>query len=96
MARINYEPKHVPHTTRRTLFAAGDLRGLRKLLGINQTDFWTPVGVTQSGGCRYESGRDVAGPVLELVRLYWVEGIEFAKLNRAEVSGTRQLVWEGE
>ncbi len=29
---------------------------LRNRLGLKQYDFWTPLGVTQSGGSRYESG----------------------------------------
>lgn len=33
------------------------LRGLRKHSGLNQHDFWTVFGVTQSGGFRYENRR---------------------------------------
>ena len=32
---------------------------IRKKLSLNQSDFWTPFGVTQSGGSRYESGRNI-------------------------------------
>jgi predicted transcriptional regulator len=32
------------------------VRRLRGRLGINQKDFWLHLGVTQSGGSRYESG----------------------------------------
>lgn len=32
-------------------------RNLRKRLGLTQTEFWARVGVTQSGGSRYEAGR---------------------------------------
>ena len=35
----------------------------RQKLGINQTKFWSRVGVTQSGGSRYESGRNIPRPV---------------------------------
>lgn len=31
----------------------------RRKLGLNQTEFWSRVGVTQSGGSRYESGRRI-------------------------------------
>jgi len=31
----------------------------RKKLAINQSDFWSRVSVTQSGGSRYESGRKI-------------------------------------
>ncbi|TDR82158.1 hypothetical protein DFP86_102272 [Paludibacterium purpuratum] len=40
-----------------------DPRVLRKQLGLNQTDFWGRIGITQSGGCRYESGRPMPKPV---------------------------------
>lgn len=33
-----------------------DPKALRIKLKMNQTDFWRPLGVTQSGGSRYESG----------------------------------------
>lgn len=32
---------------------------LRQLLGLNQSNYWGRVGVTQSGGSRYEAGRDM-------------------------------------
>ncbi|OMG55299.1 hypothetical protein BJN45_08680 [Azonexus hydrophilus] len=47
---------------------------LRKRLGINQTVFWRHVGVTQSGGSRYESGRIV--PAQVLWALHFVYGSE--------------------
>lgn len=31
----------------------------RKKSGLNQSDFWSKYGVTQSGGSRYESGRTI-------------------------------------
>ena len=33
-------------------------REIRHRLGLNQQEFWGRIGVTQSGGSRYESGRD--------------------------------------
>ena len=56
-----------------------DLRKLRRSLGLNQHDFWSAVGVTQSGGSRYETGRSMSNPVRELVRLVHVEGIDLNK-----------------
>lgn len=44
-----------------------DVRALRKQVGKNQIDFWTPLGVTQSGGSRYESGRAIPAPVRKLL-----------------------------
>jgi len=42
---------------------------LRHRLGLNQHDFWSPLGVTQSGGSRYESGRRIPKPVKKLIEL---------------------------
>ena len=53
-----------------------NLRKLRHDLGLNQHDFWSAVGVTQSGGSRYETGRSMSRPVSELVRLVHMEGID--------------------
>lgn len=42
---------------------------LRAELNMNQTEFWSRVGVTQSGGSRYESGRRPGRPVQMLLTL---------------------------
>ena len=34
-----------------------DVKALRGKLRLNQTQFWSKINVTQSGGSRYESGR---------------------------------------
>lgn len=47
-----------------------DLAEFRKNLGLNQADFWSRYGVTQSGGSRYESGRNMPTPMKLLVRLH--------------------------
>ena len=41
----------------------------RQKLGINQTKFWSRVGVTQSGGSRYESSRKIPKPVQRLLEI---------------------------
>lgn len=41
----------------------------RQRLGINQTQFWSRVGVTQSGGSRYESGRKIPEPIKKLLAI---------------------------
>jgi len=56
-------------------------RQLRHRLGLNQQQFWSAVGVTQSGGSRYESGRNMPRPVRELVRLVHIEGIDLARVR---------------
>jgi DNA-binding transcriptional regulator YiaG len=44
-------------------------RLMRQKSGANQSDFWKQLGVTQSGGSRYESGRSIPAPVRLLLAL---------------------------
>lgn len=55
---------------------------IRRKLHLNQHEFWSRIGVTQSGGSRYESGRSMPKPVRELLRLVHIEGIELSKAKR--------------
>lgn len=59
-----------------------DAREIRRKLGMNQQQFWSRLGVTQSGGSRYESGRNIPRPVQHLLRLVHVEQIDIAKVKR--------------
>ncbi len=61
-----------------------DPRDIRRKLGLNQQEFWSRIGVTQSGGSRYESGRKIPKPVWQLLRLVHVEGIDIQKLKRED------------
>jgi DNA-binding transcriptional regulator YiaG len=45
------------------------IKAYRQRHSLNQTAFWSRVGVTQSGGSRYESGRNVPKPVQLLLQL---------------------------
>lgn len=62
-----------------------DAREIRKKLGLNQQQFWSKVGVTQSGGSRYESGRNMPRPVRELLRLVHVEQLDLQKVKREDL-----------
>ena len=62
-----------------------DVREIRRKLGMNQSQFWSKIGVTQSGGSRYESGRAIPRPVQALLRLVHIEQIDIAKLKREDV-----------
>ena len=57
-------------------------REIRRKLGLNQQQFWSKIGVTQSGGSRYESGRNMPRPVRELLRLVHVEQIDIQRIKR--------------
>jgi transcriptional regulator with XRE-family HTH domain len=45
------------------------VREIRRTLGMNQLIFWRRIGVTQSGGSRYETGRSMPKPVKTLLQL---------------------------
>lgn len=61
-----------------------DPREIRRKLGLNQQQFWSTLGVTQSGGSRYESGRNMPKPVRELLRLVHVEQIDIKTIKRED------------
>jgi transcriptional regulator with XRE-family HTH domain len=61
-------------------------REIRRRRGMNQQEFWGSIGVTQSGGSRYESGRNIPKPVRELLRLVHVDQIDLSLINRTDLS----------
>lgn len=61
-----------------------DAREIRRKLGLNQHQFWSKLGVTQSGGSRYESGRNMPRPVQHLLRLVHVEQIDIQKIKKED------------
>lgn len=64
---------------------------IRRKLGLNQSEFWGKIGVTQSGGSRYESGRNMPRPVRELLRLVHVEGIDLTRAKGEDFAIAEQL-----
>lgn len=62
-----------------------DVREVRRKLGMNQSQFWSKIGVTQSGGSRYESGRNIPRPVQALLRLVHVEQIDITKVRKDDI-----------
>jgi transcriptional regulator with XRE-family HTH domain len=62
-----------------------DLREIRRKLGMNQSEFWSKLGITQSGGSRYESGRDMPWAVGQLLRLMYVERIDLNRIKRGDL-----------
>ncbi|AJP47803.1 XRE family transcriptional regulator [Rugosibacter aromaticivorans] len=61
-----------------------DISAIRQKLGLNQQQFWARLGVTQSGGSRYENGRNMPRPVQQLVHLVYVENIDLQKIKRED------------
>ena len=50
-------------------FTSEEVLELRRKSGLSQPEFWNRFGVTQSGGCRYETGRDIPPPVQVLLNI---------------------------
>ncbi len=75
-------------------------REIRRRLGLNQQQFWGMIGVTQSGGSRYESGRAMPKPVQHLLRLVHVDRIDISRISRADyevvsfLKGTRPELYK--
>lgn len=61
-----------------------DPRKLREKSGLNQTAFWSEIGVTQSGGSRYETGRNIPRPVRLLLQIVYVQGHSVAALMASD------------
>ncbi len=69
-----------------------DYRVMRRKLGLNQSQFWTAVRVTQSGGSRYESGRQAPANVDEMVRLRHELGIDTALITTENADMIRAIL----
>ena len=52
---------------------------MRKKLNVNQSEFWSRVGIGQSAGSRYESGRNIPRPVQMLLRIGYGTKAQAAK-----------------
>ena len=69
-----------------------DLKEMRKKRGMNQSNFWVPLGVTQSGGSRYESDRNIPAPVESLVTIaYGTPAQLFKELQRLRPDFVKDL-----
>lgn len=66
-------------------------REIRRKLGMNQAEFWGKIGVTQSGGSRYENGRNMPRPVRELLRLVHVEQLDLHKIKKDDLEVIQYL-----
>lgn len=64
---------------------------LRIQLGLTQADFWAPVGISQSGGSRYESGRKLPAATSALLHLVHIEGLTINELKGDDFRVGKQL-----
>lgn len=62
-----------------------NLKKLRNDMGLNQSQFWAAVNVTQSGGSRYESGRKMPQAIARLVELVHIRKIQIDELDAEAV-----------
>lgn len=56
---------------------------MRQKAGLNQTQFWSRVGIGQSAGSRYESGRNIPRPVQMLLRIAYGTAAQAERQIRA-------------
>jgi DNA-binding transcriptional regulator YiaG len=68
-------------------FKPDNIQQSRKSSGMNQSAFWTRFGVTQSGGSRYESGRDIPTPTSMLI---WL--LESGRITDQDLVDARKAV----
>ena len=69
-----------------------DLKAIRQKRSMNQSQFWQPLGVTQSGGSRYESDRNLPKPVESLVTIaYGTPAQLFKELQRLRPDFVKDL-----
>jgi transcriptional regulator with XRE-family HTH domain len=68
-----------------------DPRALRIQLDLNQQEFWSAIGVTQSGGSRYENDRRIPKPVMELLRLRYQLGIKLDGITTTNAQVVRAI-----
>lgn len=61
-------------------YTGAELREIRKGLGLNQSQFWSHFLITQSGGSRYESGREIPDTVQLLLNLTFGSAAKSAAL----------------
>lgn len=59
-----------------------NVRALRESLGLNQSAFWSKFGVTQSGGSRYENGRNIPKPIKVLLQANLDGALDDATLEK--------------
>lgn len=67
-------------------------KALREQYGLTQKAFWTPMGITQAGGCRYENGQaPVPRPIRILVFANYVAGLKVDASTEAGVASLMRL-----
>lgn len=63
-------------------------RSMRESCGLSQKAFWSAVGLTQSGGCRYERGNRLPKPIRILLFITYVARL---KIDASSPAGADEL-----
>ena len=69
-----------------------DALAMRQKTGLNQTQSWQRVGLGQSAGSRYESGRNIPRPVQMLLRIAYGTKAQADKQVEALRPGAEEAV----
>ena len=77
---------HQIHTERDVTGEAA--KALRERRGLSQKAFWSAVGLTQSGGCRYERGNRLPKPIRILLFITYVARL---KIDASTPAGADEL-----
>jgi transcriptional regulator with XRE-family HTH domain len=55
-----------------------NLRKLRERTGLNQAEFWSRIGLSQSGGSRLENeNREISEPIRRLLMIAYGDSAEY-------------------
>lgn len=60
-----------------------NLEKIRKSRSESQEVFWSRFGISQSGGSRYESGREIPAPTAILLALWLTGAVDDKTLEKA-------------
>jgi DNA-binding transcriptional regulator YiaG len=60
-----------------------NLEKIRKSRSESQEVFWSRFGISQSGGSRYESGREIPAPTAILLALWLTGAVDDEALDKA-------------
>lgn len=66
-------------------------KALRERGGLTQKAFWNSIGITQSGGSRYEQVKLIPKPVRILIYTMYVAGIRVDASSKAGADGLLKL-----
>jgi transcriptional regulator with XRE-family HTH domain len=67
-------------------------KDLRIANDLTQQEFWEKVGITQSGGSRYETGdRTIPNSLAQILRLTYIEHVNLEDVSRDSVEVAKLL-----